>query len=185
VHCILHAGLDKTWTGRACEAFYDRHSPSWHTSRYWSHGVPDVSQAWVCRPGRNWGWVAGGTSQRAMPLTDSRCSSVVSSFAGAHSDDGALRSARSRASRRSNRACGGGRDPRRESDSPPAECHTKLRHQEDGKQGALYLLGIGYKAPDMMVWSPAGDCRGVRHEGPKRARVERGSASAGSVRVWS
>ena len=83
--------------------------------------------------GAQLGWMASGPSQRATPLTDSRCSSVLSSFAGAHSDDGALRSARSRASRRSTRACSSGRDPRRKSDSSPAECRTKLRYLESAK----------------------------------------------------
>jgi len=43
-------------------------------------------------------WVS---RQRATPPTDSRCSSVEPSFAVAHEDDGTLRSALSRASRRS------------------------------------------------------------------------------------
>jgi len=118
------------------------------------------------------GWVAGGPSQRATPLTDSRCSSVLSSFARAHSDDGALRSARSRASRRSTRACSGGRDPRRESDSPRLNATLNYDITKMRKQGALYLLGFGYKAPDKVVWSPASGCRVVRHEG----RSERGSS---------
>ncbi|GAA5476441.1 hypothetical protein Hhis01_03877 [Haloarcula hispanica] len=131
------------------------------------------------------GWMAGGPSQRATPLTDSRCSSVVSSFTLAHSDDGALRSARSRASRRSTRACSGGRDPRRESDSSQLSGTLICDYTMMRKQGTLYLLGFRHKAPDMMVCSPTGERQGVRHEGPKRARVERGSASTGSVRVWS
>ncbi len=42
-----------------------------------------------------------------------------------------------------------------------------------GKQGALYLSGIGYKAPDKVVWPPTGDCRVVRHGG---AEVSEGRA---------
>ncbi|WP_170097528.1 hypothetical protein [Haloarcula argentinensis] len=45
--------------------------------------------------------MAGGSQQRATPPTDSRWSSVEPSFAVAHEDDGTLRSALSRASRRS------------------------------------------------------------------------------------
>ena len=135
--------------------------------------------------GAQLGWMAGGASQRATPLTDSRCSSVVSSFTLAHSDDGALRSARSRASRRSNRACSSGRDPRRESDSPPAECRTKLRYLESAKTRRVVLVGIRIQSSGQSgvvagQWLP-----GCAPRGPKRARVERGSASAGSTRVWS
>ncbi|WP_434529911.1 hypothetical protein ACODNH_00270 (plasmid) [Haloarcula sp. NS06] len=88
-----------------------------HGLEHNSDGASDVGQSgggceragcpgvWVERgpagPGRNRGWVAGGSRQRATPPTDSRCSSVEPSFAGAHEDDGTLRSALSRASRRS------------------------------------------------------------------------------------
>jgi len=66
------------------------------------------------------------------------------------------------------RACSGGRDP-----GPAAGNRTVLRlkatlnYDTEGvrKQGVLYRLGFGHKAPDMVVWSPTGDCRVVRHEG--------------------
>jgi len=35
------------------------------------------------------------------------------------------------------------------------------------------MLGIRHKAPDKVVWSPAGDCRIVRHE---EAKVSEGRA---------
>jgi hypothetical protein len=139
--------------------------------------------------------MAGGTSQRATPLTDSRCSSVVSSFAGAHSDDGALRSARSRASRRSTRACSSGRDPRRESDSPPAECHTKLRYLESAKTRRVVLVGnwiqsSGQSGVVAGQWLPGcaprrgGSERGSSVGLPALAQLECGRDRRGPRRRW-
>ena len=62
------------------------------------------------------------------------------------------------------RACSGGRDPRWESDSFRLNATLNYDITKIRKQGVLYLLAIRYKAPEMMVWSPSGDCRIVRHE---------------------